>query len=172
MTLTIKTAEELIDPELEARWERRRTPSQADVLRYILRRFIDRAGPVTADEVQRAFPDRSRESVVRTLTTLDQDDLILLRDEEVVLAYPFSAVPTAFTVVLTGGEGRYACCAIDALGIAAMVGQRIEIRSLCHHCREPLVFAASARGPEPDAGGIMVWVGERDEPDRRVCDSL
>jgi Alkylmercury lyase len=44
------------------------------------------------------------------------------------LAYPFSASPTPFLVRLPDGRERHVCCAIDALGIAPMVGQAVEIR--------------------------------------------
>lgn len=44
-------------------------------------------------------------------------------------AYPFSAVPTAHIVQIAGGPQVYAMCAIDALGIAAMLHTEARIRS-------------------------------------------
>jgi hypothetical protein len=90
----------------------------------------------------------------------------------VELAYPFSAAPTAFVVELGDGRGeRFSCCAIDALGLAPMLGRPIRIRSECHHCAAPLALSVSPSGPGPEAAGMMVWVGKRAE-DRRACDSL
>ncbi len=172
MRFEIKTANELVDPELEARWAARRADPRGDVLQHILRTFIDRGGPIPLDEVCAASPDRPREAVLDALAALDDKDLIQLQDGRVVLAYPFSAEPTPFTVVLPDGEERYACCAIDALGIAAMLGQPIRIRSRCHHCQAPLEFSAEAGGPAPDGDGIMVWVGKRVAGERRVSTSL
>jgi hypothetical protein len=90
----------------------------------------------------------------------------------VTLAYPFAAGPNAFGVTLGGGRARYACCAIDALGIAAMLGERIEVRSRCHHSGTPLAFAVDPAGPEPAARAVMVWVGERDPDVPRACTTV
>ncbi len=172
MDFEIKTAEELVDPELEARWTRRRESRQGDVLRSILPAFADRGGPILVAEVQHAFADWPPEGIREELRALDQEDLILLHEEEIRLAYPFSALPTAFLVRLEDGRERYACCAIDALGMAPMIGQRIEIRTRCHHCGAPLALSATPEGPGPEAAGVMVWVGERTAACGKVADSL
>ncbi len=44
MTLEIRTAAELIDPELEARWTTRRAARETEVLQQILRAFVERPG--------------------------------------------------------------------------------------------------------------------------------
>ena len=137
MTLEIKTADELVDPELEARWAVRWDAREGDILRRILRTFVDRGGPVPVEAIAAAFPDRPPETVWDTLVGLDDEDLIQIREGRIDVAYPFSALPTPFVVVLASGEERYACCAIDALGMAPMVGQRVHIRSRCHDCGHP-----------------------------------
>ncbi len=92
---------------------------------------------------------------------------------QIDLAYPFSASPTAFVVDIGQGRGeRYVCCAVDALGIAPMLGRRTRIRSRCHHCAMPMELSVEPSGPGPAAEGVMVWVGQRAEDDRRACDSL
>ncbi len=55
MSFEIKTAAELADPELEARWVERREGRQAEVFRYILGAFADRDGPVLVHDVHAAF---------------------------------------------------------------------------------------------------------------------
>lgn len=170
--LEIKTAEELIDPELEARWATRRAARQTDVLQRILRLFVEQGGSIPVAVVGAAFPDLSRDAVWDTLVTLDEEDLIQVREGRVDIAYPFSAAPTAFVVRLANGRERYACCAIDALGIAPMLGQRVHIRSQCHHCQEALEFDADPDGPSTGAAGVMAWIGERTEDQRRVATSL
>lgn len=172
MSLDIKTADELVDPELEARWTARRGERQDPVFQRILGWFVERGGPIRLDELVASFGDRPREAVLEAVAALDRKDLILLRDDRVEVAYPFAAVPTPFAVILADGQERYACCAIDALGIAAMLRERIRVRSRCHHCGEPVELVVGANGPGAGAADIMVWVGRRGDPDARVCTSL
>ncbi len=170
--LEIKTADELADPELEARWTVRRATRQASVLRSVLRSFVDQPGPVSIETIAGALPDKPFDTVRESLIRLDADDLIQLADGHVEAAYPFSAAPTPFVVQLAGGHERFACCAIDALGVAPMLGQRVEVRSRCHHSASRIEFSVTADGPGPEAGGAMVWVGKRQEADRRVITSF
>lgn len=170
MELEIKTAEELVDHEFEARWAARRQGPQAEVLRWIVRAFIECGGPIAVTEVEAAFRE-SPAGVRGEVTALDTQDLIVIAEGKITLAYPFSAAPTPFTVALPDEGERFACCAVDALGIAPMLGERIAIRAPCHHCGEPLELAADPTGPL-GAGDVMVWVGKRGEDGRRACTSL
>ena len=172
MTLDIKTADELVDPELEARWAARRAAREGQILRRILRIFVERGGPVPVDEVARAFPDRPREAIRDDLVMLDHADLIQIREGKIKIAYPFSTTATSFVVSLSGGQERYACCAIDALGIAPMLGQRVRIRSRCHDCGAPLELGIGPDGPDREAEGVLVWVGKKAQGERRVMTSL
>jgi hypothetical protein len=169
--LEIKTADELIDPALEARWTARRTSRQTDVFQRILRAFVDGGGPIPVEYIVGGVRGAAAD-VHDALAALDADDLIFVRDGRVDIAYPFSAAPTPFAVRLSGGAERYACCAIDALGIAPMAGARVEIRARCHHCGTPLEFSAAPTGPGPEADGVMLWVGTPAEDRSRVADSL
>jgi hypothetical protein len=170
--LEIKTADELIDPELEARWTVSRPARQTDVFQRILRRFVEAGGPIPIADLVSAFPDRPAEAVNDALAALDDDDLIRVRGGHVDIAYPFSAIPTAFVVRLADGQERYACCAIDALGIAPMLSRRVHIRSRCYHCEIVLDFTAWPHGPGPDADGVMVWIATQTGGKRRVATSL
>ena len=66
---------------------------------------------------------------------------------------------------------RYVLCAIDALGVAPMLGESVRIRSRCHHCGEPLEFSVDPSGPGPGAEGIMMWAGKRCAGERRASTS-
>jgi hypothetical protein len=171
-TLEIKTAEELTDPALEARWSSRRAARETAVFQRILRSFVERGGPVPIRDIMLALRDRSIEEIRDALSALDGDDLIRVREGHVDIAYPFSAAPTLFVVRLPDGTDRYACCAIDALGVAPLLGQHVHIRARCHDCNTPLDFSAGSDAPGPEAAGVMVWVGQMAEDRGRVLDSL
>ena len=171
MTFQIKTAAELVDPALEARWTTRRAPRETQILQAILRAFVERPDPIVVEAIIRAFPEGASDDIRAALTRLDEDDLIQIREGRVDLAYPFSTTPTSFVVYLSGRGDRYVCCAIDALGVAPMLGESVRIRSRCHHCGESLEFSVDPSGPGPSADGIMMWAGKLCADERRALTS-
>ena len=59
---------------------------------------------------------------------LARDDLVHLdSDRRPLIAYPFSAVPRGHSVAVGPGRKVEAMCALDALGIAAMLGEATTI---------------------------------------------
>lgn len=161
----IKKADELLDAEFIAKWRDRLAldPLRRSALRAILDRFVAAGGPVKVEE----FPAEVQAAIAR----LDEKDLILVEDGQIRVAYPFSGAPTAFVVVLPDGRERYAVCAIDALGIPAMLGQLVSIRSSCHHCGEPMELDVAPDGPV-GSGEVMVWVGKRGDIRQKACASI
>ena len=170
--LVILSAEEfkVLDP-LE-RQAARRAARQQPLVRLILRTFLQRGGPIPVEDITAASPDGHAAALHDALVALDDEDLIRVRAGQIDVAYPFSGAPTPFRLRLSGGRERYACCATDALGIAPMVGEPVEITSSCHHCGEPLKFAATPHGVGLDAEGVMVWVGKRVDEGCKAFDSL
>ncbi|MGH7253855.1 MAG: alkylmercury lyase family protein, partial [Nitrospiraceae bacterium] len=59
----------------------------------------------------------------------------------VLAAYPFSAAPTPHRVRLVDRE-VFALCAVDALGIPAMLQEGACILSQCGHCGSPVEIQA------------------------------
>lgn len=171
-SLPIKTADELGAADLEERWRGRRAGRETAVSRHVLRLFVARGGPIPVEEIVAGFPDVPPESTRQALVKLDDDDLIRIQAGQVDMAYPFAALPTPWAVRLPGGQERFACCAVDALGIAPMIGQSIEIRSRCHHCGEPLELWSTPERAGPEGSGIMLWVGQRTDARCKVADSL
>jgi hypothetical protein len=172
MSLEIKTAAELIALDVEGRGTARRAARETQLLRRVFRAFVEQPGSIAVETIAASSPDHAPTMVREALARLDAEDLLQIRAGRVELAYPFSAAPTAFVVDLGGERGaRFACCAVDALGLAPMLGRPVSIRSRCHHCAAPLALSVSPAGPGPEAAAIMVWVGKRAE-DRRACDSL
>jgi hypothetical protein len=99
---------------------------------WILRRFAARGRPSGAQVREEAV--RLGANVERALESLAREDLVHLgADGEIAVAYPFSGHPTAHRVHFESGNEAAAMCAIDALGMAPMFDEPIEITS-----RDPL----------------------------------
>lgn len=171
-TLAIKTAEEFRTLDSLERQASRRATRETSLVQQILQLFVDRGGPIPVEDIVAASHGSPTAAIRDALIALDDDDLIRVRDGHVDIAYPFSASPTPFVVRLASGREQYACCAMDALGIAPMLGQQVQIRSRCHHCGMPLQFSAAPHGPGPDADGVMLWFGKRGDERCKVADSL
>jgi len=170
--LVILTAEELKTRSQLERQVARRAAREQPLVRLILRTFLERGGPTPIEDIVAASPDGSAGAIHDALIALDDDDLIRVRAAHIDVAYPFSAAATPFRVRLSDGRERYACCATDALGMAPMVGEAVEIRSQCHHCGVPLSFSIPPHGPGPDAEGVMVWFGKRGDDRCKAIDGL
>lgn len=107
----------------------RLTGPERTLYRWILRRFAA-SNPPGADAL-RAEAVRHGLDPDRALSTLAAGDLVHADEHgEISVAYPFSGPPTAHCVRIDGGAELYAMCAIDALGMAAMLGQPIAIISV------------------------------------------
>jgi len=161
----VRTAAELMaDADFEARWKERESigPPARAALRDILARFAADGAPI--DVATLPHP-------ADAVAELDARDLVYVQDGRVVLAYPWSGTPTAFVMRLSGGRERWACCAIDALGVAPMLGERVQVRARCHHCDEPLRLDVTPKGPTGDAG-VFAWVGKRADLRGKACTAL
>ena len=170
--LVILTADELIALDVEGRGSARRAARETSTARRILQMFLDRGRPVPVGDIVTELQHDFAESVHDTLAKLDNEDLIRISDGHVDLAYPFSASPTPFLVRFRDGRERHVCCAVDALGIAPMVGHAVEIWARCHHSGTLLQFAVTPEAPGREAAGIMVWVGKRTEERCRGIEGL
>jgi hypothetical protein len=170
--LVILTADELKALNPLERQAARRAARQEPLVRLILRAFLERGGPIPIGDIVGGSPGSRAQAVSAALVALDDEDLIRVRAGQIDVAYPFSSVPTPFHLRLSGARERYACCATDALGIAPMVGEPVEITAFCHHCGEPLKFAATPHGVGLDAEGVMVWFGKRGDEGCKAFDSL
>jgi hypothetical protein len=120
---------------------------EREVYFWILRRFATSGRPSSAEI--RAAAERLGLEVEEALATLAREDLVHRDlDGEIAVAYPFSGRPTAHRVRFPSGHEVDAMCALDALGIAPMFGQMIDIDS-----RDPLSGQAIRVELEPDGTG-------------------
>jgi hypothetical protein len=105
---------------------------------HVYRATVAWGRPPRVDEVAAALalaPEEVRDAFAR----LRARRLLFLAPEsgEIVMAPPFSAVPTGFTVD-TGGRRYFANCVWDSLGIAAALHADAVVEASCACCGEPM----------------------------------
>jgi len=135
----------------------RLTTEEECVRRRVLEGFATGAtvSVATLAERSRIAPAHVRE----TLGRLAAADLLVLdgTGETVLAAYPFSSIPTPHRVHLSGRE-VFALCAVDALGIAAMLKEDVSISSHCVHCgRSVQIQARPEQLTRHLPSEIVVW---------------
>jgi hypothetical protein len=105
------------------------------------------------------------------LARLHAEDFLRLEPGgQIRAAYPFSAVPTRHLVDIDGGSQAHAMCAIDALGVAAMLSTGVTISSTDPGTDEPVTVTVHADGKnaawQPSAAAILTgrrtWCGPGD----------
>jgi len=99
--LVIMTAEELKALNPLDRQVTRRAARQQPLVRLILRTFLQRGGPIPVGDIIAASPDGHPEAA---LVTLDEDDIVRVREGQLDIAYPFAAGRTPFVVRLADGQ--------------------------------------------------------------------
>lgn len=95
--------------------------------RAVLAAFTSTGRPPSAREIERLVRARGADPA-RVRAELTAADLLAFTpDGEIRAAYPFSPAPTPIRVTWAGGPQVYAMCAIDALGLSAMLGRPVAI---------------------------------------------
>lgn len=137
-----------------------------------LRAFAARGRPPSAQELQDvAAPYKAAD----VLAELAAGDFLWLDDTGLISAcYPFSAGPTSHVVEISGAARVFAMCAIDALGVSAMLGTDVLISSADPATAEPIVVAVTASGDcawQPASTVVVVGqiAGECAGPSAAVC---
>ncbi len=107
------------------------------------------------------------------LAELDREDFLILgADGKIRAGYPFSATRTPHRVRIAGGAEVWSMCAIDALGIPAMLGRDVVITSADPVTGEPVTVTA---GPDRTTvwqpRSAVVFLGSRNcsGPAATVC---
>jgi hypothetical protein len=116
---------------------------------WVMTSFLESGPPSTA--AVRSYALDMGLSAEEALALLAREDLMHLDSHgEIAVAYPFSGRPTRHRVVLNEGRAVWAMCAIDALGMAAMLGTSLEV-----HSTDPLSGDAVTVSLEP--AGTVEW---------------
>ncbi|MBC2644920.1 MULTISPECIES: alkylmercury lyase family protein [unclassified Rhodococcus (in: high G+C Gram-positive bacteria)] len=138
---------------------RPQTPAERTVHHAILRAFADRGVPpeeAELDSVAAEFGEPGR----LVLDRLHTADVIRLDPVgRIASAYPFSPSPTPHRVRIGGGADVYAMCAVDALGMSAMLGTEVVIESADPVTGEPITVTVRGESAVANPATVVVFVG-------------
>jgi hypothetical protein len=129
----------------------------------ILRQFATTGHPPSGTDLAAGLMARIEESGRTTGEVLarlhDLDAIRLAPDGQVAVAYPFSARPTRHRVRIGDRVEVYAMCAIDALGVAPMLGQDTRIDSTDPSTGQPVRVTTTAGRTHWDPASAVVFLG-------------
>ena len=125
----------------------------ADEVRHLVYSLTAESGriPRAAEVAERL--SIGREDVLGNFRELNRRRLLALAPEsgEIVMAPPFSAVPTVFPVD-SGALSYYASCVWDAYGIPAALHRDAVSPAACACCGEPIEMRVENGAPVPTEG--------------------
>lgn len=152
----------------------RRAPAEGGlraVHQAVLRHFAA-TGRAPESAVLEAAAGTAGRTADEVLAELDREDFLTLdEDGRIRAAYPFSAVATPHRVRIAGGAEAWSMCAIDALGIAAMLDQDVVISSADPITAEPVTVTVTGGEAVWSPADAVVFVGRRgyEGPAASVC---
>ncbi len=103
----------------------------------------------------------NREEADNILQHLDSAHHLKLLNgtQRILMAWPYSALPTPFRVTLPDGRKYFANCAWDAVAFHVMLKQNVTLDSYCHHCAEPIQIKLHAHQVESmHPKGVLVYL--------------
>jgi hypothetical protein len=131
------------------------------VQQAVLRHFAATGRAPEPDELAPASGDFGRD-VSEVLAELAAEDFLTLdAGGRIRAAYPFSAVPTAHRVRFPNGTAAWSMCAVDALGIPAMLGTDAVIASSDPITGEPITVTSTGGHMTWQPASAVVYVGQR-----------
>ena len=129
------------------------------VYQAVLRAFADAGGPPALGDLERVAGAYGLD-LAQTLAGLAAADVLGLDGQgRIRMAYPFSASPTAHQVAIDSGPCVYAMCAIDALGIPAMLHADAVITSSDPLTAAPVTITVAAGKASWDPAGAVAFSG-------------
>lgn len=139
-------------------------PTEKAVHQAILRAFATDGQAPTGDDLTEmtAGPDVPVEQLLRRLH--DADIVRLDATGSIAAAYPFSATPTPHRVRIAGGATVSAMCAVDALGMAAMLDTPVTITSADPVTADPITVTVDGGHVTADPATTVVFVGAQAGP--------
>lgn len=103
------------------------TPPARQLHAGILNRFVQTGRPPARADLLRLARQLGADPAAALAELADRDVVAFNAHGEIRAAYPFSPTPTAIQVTWASGPTAFAMCAVDALGMSAMLGRPVTI---------------------------------------------
>ena len=105
---------------------------------FIYNELIERGAMPSAAQLESGL-GLSADEIRTSLGRMKEGHILVLQEgnQEILMANPFSAVPTPFLVKI-GDRSWWGNCIWDAMGIAAMVGGNAVITTGCGDCNDAM----------------------------------
>lgn len=140
--------------------------TEEETLRQIILRLYANVGRAPSYQAHAHITGFSPAVIFSLLRSLEKRVLIVLGETDGAIkgAYPFTDVKSGHRVYVNNVVLN-AMCAVDALGVGAMLGANTVIESNCRQCGRELSIQTKDRGRAihtalPD--GVIVWSGFQD----------
>jgi hypothetical protein len=147
----------------DVEWPKERLPDPARRLHRALIQALIAEGAVPPAETLSIRADVALGNLPEQMHTLAAADYAAFDDTgRLTCLYPFSPTPTP-RVVTINGRPRYAMCAIDALGIPAMLGQELAIAGRCAVCNQAIALRVGPGKIVSATPATALVVARRDE---------
>lgn len=136
------------------------SPLEDEARKFIIRWMAKNGTPPSYTDIMKGLKLTASE-VKRVIGLLHDADIILAKNGSIASAYPFSASETRHRIVFNDGHAAYALCAVDALGIAFMLGEDITIQSRCPDCERDLsIVVKQGRITSRDPEETIVFISD------------
>ena len=140
------------------------------VHRAVLATFVRAGQPPSRGELERLARERGADPGAVLTELAESDVLAFTADGRIRAAYPFSAVATPIQGSWAGGPDAYAMCAIDALGMSAMLGRPVTITAAEPGTGRVITVRADGDQARWDPRTAMVFAGSSGDADRPSAD--
>jgi hypothetical protein len=143
--------------------EAKLSPLEDEIRKYILREFAKEGSPPASEKIAEKLELSSIDIVDQTIVKLQKADILSMRGNKIISAYPFSATETRHKVIFEDGHEVYALCATDALGMHFMLDTDITILSQCPECeKDIMVVVKNEQIYHYDPDGIIEFVSNKE----------
>ena len=136
----------------------------------VLATFVRSGQPPARCELERLARERGANPGAVLAELAESDVLAFAADGQIRAAYPFSAAATPIQVSWAGGPDAYAMCAIDALGMSAMLGRPVTITAAEPGTGRVITVRADGDQARWDPRTAMVFAGSSGDADRPSAD--